>query len=99
MHDMGKAVTGKQLLHAGLMGQIALDKVKTFLAGQLRQTCLFEAGIIIGSEIVKAHNPMPVFQQASGDMKADKARCTGDKNRILRCHFDKCLLIKGNLSL
>jgi hypothetical protein len=32
-------------------------------------------------------------------MKADKARCTGDKNRIVRCHFDKSLLIKGKHSL
>src|SRR5712692_5013931 len=54
VHDALRLLARKQLVHAGTVGQIKLDKVKPLVTGQQGEACLFEPDIVVGVEIVDA---------------------------------------------
>jgi hypothetical protein len=41
---------------------------------------VFQADIVVGIQIVNANHLAPVGKQTGGNMKADKAGCSGDQD-------------------
>ena len=63
----------------GHIGHI-LHMVGEARPGQLRQPGMFQAHIIIGHQIIHAHDLMALGQQPPAEMKANKASAAGDQD-------------------
>src|SRR5262245_49243658 len=74
MYDCRKAVLREQRLHGLAIGEVGLDKLKPLLSEQDLETRLLQRRVVIGVEIVEAHDRMTLRYQLAGDKKADKSR-------------------------
>src|SRR3954447_6813451 len=88
MDDVRKTMFRKERRHAGAVGQIQLYKAKTFEFTELGATCFLQFRIVIRIQIIKPDDLSPGLQQATRDMKANKACRSGDKNRAI-IHSEK----------
>ncbi len=80
---MAETLGGEEPRHAVGVGQIEADEAEGVMFGQGREprkARLFQAHVIIGVAVVKAHHRMSVGKEAPCEMVADEAGGAGNEN-------------------
>ena len=74
----------KELEHRLVVAEIAIVECETGLAFENFEPIPLQGNVIIGLEIVETLDLKSVREQPARQMKADKARCSGDENPVAR---------------
>jgi len=80
MHDALRLDPGKQRRHGFAIGNVFPVDVESLVRRELRQPIFLQLHVVIIVDVVDGMDFIAAFQQIPADMKADKARRSGQQD-------------------